>query len=103
MLLSSVVANAGLFEIDVTNIGGLTASQEAIFGTASSFWESHLIGIQAAPNLNLAINASGPFIDGVGGILGSVGPTFFGGSAGFLYALQGIMQFDSADLVNLET
>jgi len=103
MLLTSAAAQAGLFEISIDSVGGLTTSQEAIFDNATAFWESHLIGVQENFDLNLVIEASGPAIDGPGQILGQAGPTYVGSAEGiFLYATEGIMQFDSADLAMLE-
>lgn len=103
LITSAFVANAGLFNVSVNNQGGLTSTQADIFDFASFFWNYHLIGIQEDANLNLVIDASGPAIDGPGGILGQAGPTSGGTADGtFFYATQGIMQFDSADLATME-
>ena len=91
------------FDIRVSFDGGLTASQQDIFSQAESFWETLIIGYRdefAGPGLD--ISASGPDIDGPGGILGQAGPTFGIFLPTFVYATAGIMQFDSADLLNME-
>ncbi|WP_252738863.1 leishmanolysin [Colwellia sp. D2M02] len=103
LALSSLTANAGLFNINIADNGGLTTSQSAIFDIASSFWQSHIIGTQADADISLTINASGQDIDGVNGILGSAGPNYVGGADGFLYTTIGSMRFDIADLASLES
>ncbi|NMP30074.1 PEP-CTERM sorting domain-containing protein [Thalassotalea sp. M1531] len=104
LMTCTLSASAGLFNVTVNNQGGLTATQASSFELASLFWNYHLVGIQEDANLNLVIDASGPVIDGVGGILGQAGPRSVGSADGnFLYATYGVMEFDSADLANLET
>lgn len=93
---------AGLFNIDIINLGGLTASQSAIFTTAEQTWENLITGTQTSFDVNLTINAKGDDIDGVGGVLGSAGPTNGIAGEGFLFATLGGMTFDSADLTALE-
>ncbi|MBZ9613407.1 leishmanolysin-related zinc metalloendopeptidase [Rheinheimera maricola] len=91
------------FDIRVNFDGGLTASQQSIFSQAELFWETLIIGYRdeyAGPGLD--ISASGPAIDGPGGILGQAGPTFGIFLPTYVYATAGIMQFDAADLLNLE-
>ena len=101
--ISSTPALAGSFDITINNLGGLTASQSAIFATAEAFWEGVLPSIQDSGNLNLVIDASGIAIDGPGGILGQAGPTSGGTLGGsFIYVFTGVMQFDTADLAGLE-
>ena len=57
-------------------VGGLTPSQQAVFGQAEHFWESVLIGYQPGITIpSVTIDAEGNVIDGVGGILGSAGPS----------------------------
>jgi hypothetical protein len=92
------------FTINVNVTGGLTASQQAIFGTAADTWMGLLP--EYKPGISIAeliIDASGVSIDGPGGILGSAGPTLGTNQGGYLLATAGVMQFDSADLTNLET
>ncbi len=84
--------------------GGLTASQQSIFTGAKNFWETSLTGYQPGISITgLTISASGVAIDGVGGILGSAGPTGAVSQGGFVLATAGQMQFDSADLSSLES
>jgi hypothetical protein len=110
LICSGQLASAGPFTIDFT-FSGLTPSQEAVFGTAKSTWESIITGYVGGFMLpgdgDLDISATGALIDGPGGILGSAGPTTatFSGSPGtgsYLYANSGAMTFDSADLAVLE-
>jgi len=107
--LSSV--SFGNFDIVVNFTGGLTASQQAAFSTAETFWESRITGYRtsglAAAVPNLTIDASGVDIDGPGSILGQAGATTFSaeGAFGSAFAVSntGIMQFDTADLDAMET
>ncbi len=92
------------FTINLSFLGGLTVSQQSIFNTAKATWESLITGYQPGISITgVTISAEGAAIDGVGGILGSAGPTFGVNQGGFLLATQGAMQFDSADLGALET
>jgi PEP-CTERM motif len=91
------------FSINLTFTGGLTPSQQSIFNTAKSTWESLITGYQPGISVSsIAISATGSPIDGVGGILGSAGPTAGVSQGGFVLATTGSMQFDSADLSSLE-
>ena len=83
--------------------GGLSASQQIVFAGAKEFWETALTGYQ--PGIVIAgptINASGVAIDGVGGTLGSAGPSTTTTQGGFVLTTTGQMEFDIADLSNLE-
>lgn len=92
------------FSIDVTFGSGLTTTQQAVFSQAESVWESRIIGYQPGITLSsLEIGASGIFIDGPGGILGSAGPLTAVNQGGYWLANTGMMQFDSADLLMMET
>lgn len=96
------------FDIEVNFIdNSLTASQRAVFADAANRWAEIIIA--DIPDVfvtglglvdDVVINASAPIIDGVGGTLGQAGPTQIR-SGSFLPA-TGVMQFDSADLANLE-
>ena len=96
------------FDVEVRfTDGSLTASQQAIFTAAADRW-SQLI-IDDIPDIvvpgfgwvdDVVIDATAPFIDGVGTILGSAGPTFL--RAGSFLPARGRMRFDSADVANLE-
>ena len=103
----SLNANAGIiydFDIRVSFDGGLTASQQSVFSNAELFWENLIIGYQdefAGPGLD--ISATGAYIDGVGGTLGQAGPTFGIILPTYTYATQGTMEFDSDDLLSMES
>jgi hypothetical protein len=91
------------FDISVNFQSGLTTSQQNVFSQAEEFWESIIIGYQneyAGPGL--VIDASGPSIDGPGGVLGQAGPTRGQYGPEHFYAKTGIMKFDAADLLNME-
>ena len=94
------------FTIEVNFLGGLTASQQAIFQTAADRWSEVIVGDLPAIETDiglvddLVIDAEGIEIDGSGGILGQAGPT--GVRPGTLLPARGIMQFDSADLQRME-
>ncbi|MFP6765405.1 MAG: leishmanolysin-related zinc metalloendopeptidase, partial [Planctomycetaceae bacterium] len=87
--------------------GTLSASQQAIFTTAASRWSEIITGdvpdavVDGLTVDDLVIDASAPIIDGAGGILGQAGPTSLrNGSA---LPSRGIMEFDGADLDELES
>jgi hypothetical protein len=88
------------------NMSGLTASQQNIFRAAADRWSQVIVG--DLPNAtyrgqtvdDLLINASSISIDGVSGILGQAGPDAFRSGSALPY--HGVMQFDSADMANME-
>lgn len=96
------------YDIDVIFIDdSLNPDQQEVFEDAASRWEEIITG--DVPDVvvpgfgfvdDIAIDASAPFIDGPGGILGQAGPTVL--RAGSFLPARGIMQFDSADLEFLE-
>ncbi|QDU07870.1 choice-of-anchor Q domain-containing protein [Gimesia aquarii] len=96
------------FTIDVVfTDSSLSASQQAIFQQAADRWSEIIIAdvpdvVIAGIGLvdDLRIEATAPFIDGVGGILGSAGPRAL--RTGSFIPATGVMRFDSADLANLE-
>ncbi|MBT5292655.1 MAG: hypothetical protein HOH29_06425 [Cellvibrionales bacterium] len=71
---------ASAIYIDLNFSSTLSNSQKALFTQAEKFWETTLTGYQPSVNTrllcNIVINAEGTAIDGVGGTLGSAGPTF---------------------------
>lgn len=97
------------FQIDVIfTDNSLTPSQQAIFTDAANRWAQIIIG--DVPDVfvtglglvdDVAIEASAPTIDGPGGILGQAGPRTL--RSGSFIPASGVMQFDSADVANLET
>jgi hypothetical protein len=95
------------FTIVISFTGLVPATYQAAFASAAQTWQAllpgFLPGIVPRP---LAINASFPYIDGKGGVLGQSGPTrvrFGTAASGQVVALAsaGRMQFDSADAANL--
>ena len=106
VLLSCLSQQASAIYIDVNFSGSLTSSQQALFTQAEQFWENTLTGYQPSINenilSNIVINAEGTAIDGVGGTLGSAGPTFGWTTGGYTLAAEGDMRFDTADLAALE-
>ena len=96
------------YDIDVVFIDdSLTPDQQAVFEDAASQWEEIIIGDVEDVVVSgfgfvddIAIDASAPFIDGLGGTVGQAGPTVVR-SDSFLPA-RGIMEFDVADLESLE-
>lgn len=110
---NSSVARAGLV---VTYTGD--AQYAAAFTNAAIIWgdllPTYQNGIvtqrfgQSSYSFNqqvtdIFIDATVEFIDGVGNVLGSAGPTAtIGDQAGFRLATDGVMRFDSADIANLD-
>lgn len=84
---------------DLTNYG-------ATFSAAENFWETKLTGYRDSAGLapsSISIEVSLSDIDGVGGTLGSAGPTAAFGGGNFLEVSAGSMTFDTADLDYLDT
>lgn len=99
-----LAASAAPFTISVNFTGGLSLSQQSVFTTAANTWMGLLPSYQPGISISaLNIDASGVAIDGLGGILGSAGPDTLTTQAGFVLATTGSMQFDSADLANMES
>lgn len=112
--LASLPAHAA-FEIQVNYTGD--AQYASVFTEAANAWESLLSGYQdglvVTPIGNSSyqfgqtlstvyIDASVVAIDGAGGILGQAGPTgLVLDASNFLLSTNGAMQFDSADVANL--
>jgi len=99
------------YTIEVRFMGGLTATQKAAFKKAADRWTKVIVGdlpsVMVGGELidDLLIEAKGIAIDGSAGILGQAGPTNLrpasAGASAFLPA-KGIMQFDTADLADME-
>lgn len=110
----------GTFDIVLNFTSSVTASQEQAFLDAEAFWESRITGYRTQA-LADSVNSNGPFgdpagldidasiieIDGSGGTLGRAGST---GQAtdgtegsGFMVSTSGLMEFDDADVADLET
>jgi hypothetical protein len=78
-----------------------------VFQSAEAIWEqiipSYIDGNQGSADFTgITISASIDIIDGVGGILGSAGPTFGGfDDSNYLLATAGVMEFDVDDVGGL--
>jgi len=102
---------AAPFTITVVFLGGLTTAQKNAFKTAANRWSKVIVGDLPDVVVNgqviddVLVEASGVAIDGPGGILGQAGPTHLrpasAGAAAFIPA-KGRMQFDTADLANMQ-
>jgi hypothetical protein len=102
---------AAPFTITVVFLGGLTTAQKNAFKMAANRWSKVIVGDLPDVVVNgqviddVLIEASGTAIDGPGGILGQAGPTHLrpasAGAAKFIPA-KGRMQFDTADLANMQ-
>jgi hypothetical protein len=102
---------AAPFTITVVFLGGLNTAQKNAFKAAATRWSKVIVG--DLPNVvigaqvidDVLIEASGVPIDGTGNILGQAGPTHLrpgsAGAAAFIPA-KGRMQFDTADLANMQ-
>src|SRR5689334_17642885 len=100
------------FPITLRFRGGLSPSQQAIFTAAAERWQRVIVKPLTRTRLpdgtitaGIVISAQGVSIDGPSGILGQAGPTLLrpptDGAAAFL-PCQGVMSFDSADLLKME-
>lgn len=108
--ISSAHAAYTPFSINLNYQGGLSSSQLTIFNQAKSFWQNQILGYSGPVKFTpgLTINTFAQNIDGLGGTLGSAGPSGGVHNSGtglnnILYATQGNMQFDTADLNWLES
>ncbi len=94
------------YQIQIRFLGGLTASQQAIFQEAAQRWSEVIVGnippfdTDIGRVDDLVIDAQGLNIDGPGGVLGQAGPTQV--RPGSLLPARGIMEFDSGDLQRME-
>ncbi len=108
VLTSKCAFGAGLFSINVNFTG--SAEHELLFTNAARAWESRITGYRGVMSYSaVTINAVVAPIDGVGGVLGSAGPTSVtiqdeDGVAGgnvFLLTSAGNMTFDESDAAAL--
>lgn len=115
-LLIPFCSFAGLFSIDVNFSAGMNNSYKPAFTAAAAFWESNITGYRLdSPSLQgVSISAAVEAKDGVGGVLGSAGPTSLSpfpsvvlngdtAPSDVLFSTAGSMSFDSADVDNLIT
>lgn len=115
----TVTSSAGAYDIEIRYLGATpTAAQLAAFAAAEARWEQIIVGDLpgglvsmtsicglGGDNLNqtvddLIIFAMVDSIDGSGNILGQASPCLVRSSGGL--AIVGMMQFDEADLADLE-
>jgi subtilisin-like proprotein convertase family protein len=101
------LARESEFEITVVfPDDSLSAEQQEFFIAAAARWSELILGDLPDVNVpghglvdDLLIEATGPTIDGPGGILGQAGPDTF--RSGSFLPSSGVMQFDQADIVDL--
>jgi hypothetical protein len=100
--------------IDLNFSGPMSAIQQQTFVDAAAYWNLVITGYDLTSNWegkpvphSLTIDASIPFIDGVGSTLGSAGPQFVdyydnnplgAPTHALYYTSSGAMEFDSADV-----
>ncbi|MDX2273788.1 MAG: hypothetical protein NW237_17810 [Cyanobacteriota bacterium] len=114
-------ANPSAYNIQVRfPDNSLSAGQQQIFTEAAAKWETIITGdlpdvrfirrrgaggcvarFTAQVVDDILIDATAPSIDGVGGILGQAGPCYLRNDSQL--TIYGIMEFDSADLANLQS
>jgi len=87
--------------------GGLTDSQQRVFGTAAKVWgkliTNHDLGsvvVEGEGTSGIIIEYSAEDIDGRGRVLGQAGPTYTRTTNGL--PCKGVMSFDSSDLEIME-
>ncbi len=92
------------FGIDIS-LSGFTATQKDIITQAEHYWESVITGYQPGISgiTGIIVDASSSYIDGSGGILGQAGPEYGFIEGGYIYTYSGSMEFDSADIADLES
>lgn len=101
------ISTAGTSQFTISlALSGLTASQQAIFQRAAARWSQVIVGDLPNATYNgqtvddVLIAGRGAAIDGAGGILGQAGPDAF--RSGSNLPIHGVMEFDTADLAQLE-
>jgi hypothetical protein len=98
-------STSSAFQIDVT-MRGLTSSQQTIVRDAAASWQQVVVGDLPDQVYNgrlvddLAVDVSVAYIDGPGGILGGANADRF--RPGSLLPYHGTIEFDSADLAQME-
>ncbi|MFT6772958.1 MAG: hypothetical protein ACJA1L_000665 [Paracoccaceae bacterium] len=111
LALGSAPATGAGFRITLNYLGGFSASQQTIMNAAASYWERVIVDYKPGVNIGtrpsnlsgITISVEGRTSDGVGGILGAAGPTLVTTRAGSVYATEGLVWFDTADMANLES
>lgn len=106
LAIPSSRASAALIDIVLNFDMTVSMSQQAVFNQAALTIEGILyeyLDTNVPNGTQVVIDASIPYLDGVGNILGSAGPDFIFSYGTFWYTDTGSMVFDSADVANLET
>lgn len=104
--LTMAEATPSNFTINVRFLGGLSASQRAVFEVAAARWSEIIVGDLPAVEVegnridDVLIDARGVAIDGASGILGQAGPTVLRSDSRL--PATGVMEFDIGDLAQLE-
>jgi subtilisin-like proprotein convertase family protein len=94
------------FRIEVRFLGGLTVAQQDAFAAAARRWAEIIVGdlpsirVRGEVVDDVVIEASGVAIDGPRGTLGQAGPIAL--RPGSFLPAWGMMQFDTADLAQME-
>ncbi|MGB3311236.1 MAG: proprotein convertase P-domain-containing protein [Nodosilinea sp.] len=102
----SPVPTPAQFSIQLRFLGGLTATQRAVFEVAAARWSEIIVGDLPSAVVNgetiddVLIEARGLSIDGPNGVLGRAGPTRL--RSGSMLPITGVMEFDMGDLARLE-
>lgn len=91
------------FQINLNYVAGAPGgATQAAFESAKATWESRIIGWQEDAGLTgVSIDVTLAPNDGVGGILGSAGPSTASITTNYAYAASGQMTFDTADIPGL--
>lgn len=103
---SSMPPTPSDFSIQLRFLGGLTATQRAVFEVAAARWSEIIIGDLPNAVVNgetiddVLIEARGLSLDGPNGLLGRAGPTRL--RSGSRLPITGVMEFDIGDLARLE-
>ncbi|PSR17739.1 hypothetical protein C8255_11035 [filamentous cyanobacterium CCP3] len=106
LVVGSQTSTPADFSIQLRFLGGLTATQRAVFEVAAARWSEIIIGDLPSAVVNgetiddLLIEARGLSIDGPNGVLGQAGPTRL--RSGSMLPITGVMEFDIGDLARLE-
>jgi hypothetical protein len=104
--LPAINAQAATYPFDINmTFSGITASQQAIFNQAASYWEGVISGYQGTTtpfSLDITVGIM-TTSDGPGGILGGGGPDSTTTIGDHTMALSGGMEYDSADMIQQET
>lgn len=107
VLCHGLLVSAGSFDIFLDFSGSTvapTADELAAFSAAEAEWESRIVDLKEDPGdktLDISIDLDN--IDGVGGTLGSAGPTAVKWVTGgdYLYAGLGTITLDTSDTANM--